>query len=56
MKTIYYAPPTRKEYLSPECEVVNIKTEGIICDSGDYLFGGPGEPGGGFGDGGFFNI
>ena len=33
MKTIFYAPPTRKEYLSPECDILNLNPEGIICES-----------------------
>ena len=42
MKTILQDLSTRLPYLSPECDILNIKTEGIICDSG---FGGPGAPG-----------
>lgn len=35
MKTIFYAPPTRKEYFSPECVILDLKPEGIICASLD---------------------
>lgn len=33
MKTIFYASPTRKEYFSPECDILDLKPEGIICTS-----------------------
>ena len=35
MKTIFYESPTRKEYFSPECDILDLKSEGIICASGD---------------------
>ena len=37
MKTILQDVSTRLPYLSPECDILSVKTEGIICDSG---FGG----------------
>lgn len=42
MKTILQDVSTRLPYLSPECDILSVKTEGIICDSG---FGDPGSPG-----------
>lgn len=33
MKTIFYALPTRKEYFSPECDILNLKPEGMVCTS-----------------------
>lgn len=42
-------------YTSPEVDVFLIRPEGVICTS-DLLFGNPGEPGGGLGDGGEFNF
>ena len=33
MKTIFYASPTRKEYFSPECDILDLKPEGLICSS-----------------------
>ena len=33
MKTIFYASPTRKEYFSPECDILDLKPEGFICSS-----------------------
>lgn len=43
-------------YESPTTDVFTVQTEGVICQSGDYVFGNPGQPGGGFGDGGSFNL
>ena len=44
------------EYLTPEVNVFTVQTEGVICTSGDYIFGDPGQPGGGLGDGGSINL
>lgn len=33
MKTILQDLSTRLPYLSPECDILSIKTEGIICES-----------------------
>ena len=43
-------------YESPTVDVFTVQTEGVICQSGDLLYGAPGQPGGGFGDGGSFNL
>ena len=42
MKTILKDVSARLPYLSPECDVLNIKSEGVICGSG---FGEEGKPG-----------
>ena len=44
------------DYITPTVDVFTVQTEGVICQSGDLLFGNPGEPGGGFGNGGTFNL
>lgn len=55
MKTIFYASPTRKEYFSPECDILNFKPEGLICssstdsindwgDDGEFNFDSPSLP------------
>ena len=41
-------------YLSPETETLVVRFEGVICQSN--IYGNPGEPGGGFGDGGSHNL
>lgn len=35
MKTIFYDPYARKEYLCPECEILHLKPEGIVCSSSE---------------------
>ena len=45
MKTILKDVSARLPYLSPECDILSIKTEGIICTSdfeGDSID--PGDP------------
>jgi len=47
----------KSDYISPEVDVFTLLSEGVICQSKpDLLFGNPGEPGGGFGDGGSFDL
>ncbi len=42
-------------YEQPNVSVFTVQTEGVICQS-TLLYGNPGEPGGGLGDGGSFNL
>ncbi len=41
-------------YTSPEVDVLELRVEGVICQSGDLIFGDPGLPGGILDDGGMF--
>ena len=45
---------TKQLYEAPAAETLVVRFEGVICESKNY--GNPGEPGGGFGDGGSYNL
>lgn len=45
----------KKLYTSPEVKAFSVRIEGVICQS-NLLYGDPGEPGGGLGDGGSYNL
>lgn len=44
-------------YTSPEVKVFEVRIGGVVCTSNpNLLYGNPGEAGGGFGDGGSFDL
>ena len=52
MKKIYQ----KTTYTSPEVELLELRSEGIICESITIYFGDPGEAGDEIGDGGTYNL
>ena len=42
--TTYIATKTKDQYISPDCEVLKMNTEGVIALSGDFITGGDETP------------